>query len=395
MPTNNLSNYLLHKELKLLHASAPNPWLQIFSCQKASSMEVCPRCAHPSSVTYDQRTVKIKDSPIRDKSVLLFVKKRRLYCKPCKKPFTEPLPGVLPRRRTTQRFRRSVLWAAETFSDLKKVRKHYRCSNDFIYSAVYEQLDLQRKMKLNYPWPEKIGLDEHAFRRSKLYGRTEFVSMIVDQSNKRLREVVLGKSSPELKHALSQIPGRENVKLATIDMCDPYKNFVHEFFPNAQCVADKFHVLRLLSPSILKKRKQITGTRADLRAKKLLLMSSYKLDFFARSTIYNYLLRHPDLHELYHWKERLHGFYRIKGFHRAQIALKHMCDDMSNSLLPEIKTLRRTLLKWKNEILNYFLYRITNARTEGFNNVAKLVKRRAYGFKNFNNYRLRLLNACC
>jgi transposase len=51
-------------------------------------------------------------------------------------------------------------------------------------------------------------------------------------------------------------------------------------------------------------------------------------------------------------------------------------------------------LKWKEEILAYFYTRLTNGRTEGFNNKAKLVKRRAYGYRSFRNYRLRLLNAC-
>ena len=46
------------------------------------------------------------------------------------------------------------------------------------------------------------------------------------------------------------------------------------------------------------------------------------------------------------------------------------------------------------EILAYFGTGLTNGRTEGFNNKAKLVKRRAYGYRSFRNYRLRLLNAC-
>ena len=54
---------------------------------------------------------------------------------------------------------------------------------------------------------------------------------------------------------------------------------------------------------------------------------------------------------------------------------------------------RRTLMKWKEEILNYFKTKLTNARTEGFNNLAKLYQKRAFGYKNFENYRLRLLNA--
>jgi transposase len=64
---------------------------------------------------------------------------------------------------------------------------------------------------------------------------------------------------------------------------------------------------------------------------------------------------------------------------------------MARSSVLEILRLRRTLLSWRTEILNYFDCPITNGRTEGFNNKAKLVKKRAYGYRSFANYRLRLL----
>jgi len=63
--------------------------------------------------------------------------------------------------------------------------------------------------------------------------------------------------------------------------------------------------------------------------------------------------------------------------------------------LPELQTLRRTLVRWRREILAYFGTGLTNARTEGFNNKAKLVKKRAYGYRSFRNYRLRLLKCVC
>ena len=71
-----------------------------------------------------------------------------------------------------------------------------------------------------------------------------------------------------------------------------------------------------------------------------------------------------------------------------------LTDQLAGSPIPELQTLRRTLMSWRFEILTYFASRITNGRTEGFNNKAKLVKRRAYGYRSFRNYRLRLLNAC-
>jgi len=67
---------------------------------------------------------------------------------------------------------------------------------------------------------------------------------------------------------------------------------------------------------------------------------------------------------------------------------------MSVSFLPEIRKLRKTLLQWKEEILNDFQSGLTNARLEGFNCKASLLKRRAYGYRNPNNYLLQLINAC-
>lgn len=394
MPTQTLSRFLFLPELKLLKAVKETRLNARYEFQKIPQTEYCPRCASPSHSTYDHRRVRVKDSPIRGHGVLLVIRKRRLWCKPCSKPFSEPIPGIQKGKRHTERFIASVSWACENFVDLKRVRRAYQCSSWFVYHAYYKHLERKRLEKLNYPWPKIIGIDEHAFRKKRGSGQTEFASMIVDHVNKRVREVAYGKTTAELKDQLAYIPGRENVQYATLDLCDPFKNFVREFFPNATLVADKFHVLRLISPALLKKRYEIAGTRADLKAKGLLLMSAHQLDYFDRLAIHRYLEKFPQMHELYRWKERLHGFYRIKGFDRACTALTAITDEMAHSLQPEIKTLRRTLVKWRNEILNYFKTGLTNARTEGFNNRAKVVKRMGYGYKSFANYRLRILSAC-
>ena len=61
--------------------------------------------------------------------------------------------------------------------------------------------------------------------------------------------------------------------------------------------------------------------------------------------------------------------------------------------LPEFKELRHTLTNWREEILNYFDYRITNGFVEGKNNRIKTIKRMAYGYRNMANFRLRILAA--
>jgi transposase len=215
---------------------------------------------------------------------------------------------------------------------------------------------------------------------------------VLHVKKRRVFEMVDGKQIAQLEAALAHIPGRENVRWVVTDLADPYKSFALGFFPNARVVADKFHVLRLLNPAINRRRKEITGDRRTLRVRRMLLRTGYRLEPTERFLLNRWL--HPELREVYHFKEALHGFYRIRGMKRAAIAFTKLTDRMAKSALKEIKTLRRTLLRWRKEILAYFETRLTNGRVEGFNNKIKLVKRRGYGYRSFRNYRLRCLNAC-
>lgn len=390
MPSHTLANALLLPELKLIRHEG----LSLFVCQKTSKSEVCPRCATLSSRGYDHRTVRIKDWPLRSAVPTLVIIKRRFWCVPCGRPFTEPVRGVLPRKRTTQRFRAAVLAACERTHNLSRVARDFRVSQGLVYTIHYEQLELRRRQRNQYPWPEQIGIDEHGMGKNPVTKRRQYVSLIVNHSRGKLMEVVPGKSTAELYDALKEIPGRENVLWATIDMCDPYRNFVRMMFPRAHLVADKFHVVRLLSPAILRERRRIVGNNANRRARGLLLASSKKLSCLDRIAIRQYLEAYPALAELYELKESIQSLYRIKNPRAAATALDTILLAHAASTVPEVRTCCNTLQKWKVEILNYFHKRITNARLEAFNNKASLVRRRAYGYQNFNNYRLQLLNAC-
>ncbi len=392
MPESILIRRLLLPELHLANASQrPGRRTLVIHAEKRSAMEVCPRCANPSRSTYDHRTVSLHDAPVRGLNVRLEVKKRRFFCRPCQLPFTEPIQGVRKGYRTTERFRRSLLWACENFSDLSAVRRAYRCSSGYVYRALYHQLELERR-KHTHPWPRVVGIDEHFFRRERRF--RQFVSMIVDYRNSRLMELVEGKTSAELQAALAYIPGRENVEHVVLDLCDPFKNFARAFFPKASLVADKFHVLRLLSPAINRRRREITGDRHSAVLRGLLLRNRRRLKQSQRWALDRWLDQHPELRELYACKEALHALYRVRGHKRAATALTRLTDAMALSKLPEVRTLRGTLVRWRAEILAYFETGFTNGRVEGLNLKAKLVKRRAYGYRSFKNYRLRLLNAC-
>jgi transposase len=300
--------------------------------------------------------------------------------------------GVLPKQRSTQRFKRTLLWATERFSSLKDVKDTYKCSNSLIYKTVFEQLELKCR-EYQYPWPEKIGIDEHFFSRSQGMDK-KFFTVFTDLKNHRVREAVLGRATADVRAKITHIEGRERVKWVAIDMSDTYRSLVKNHFPNAEIVADKFHVLRLLGPALRRRRIEITGDRRTLRIKRLLQKNRHRLSYFERQDVDRWLSDHPVLNEVYRMKERMHEVYRTKGYSRARIGLERLILQAKASTVPEIQTLARTLQSWKEEILNYFRTGITNAMTEGFNRVASLVKNRAFGYKNADNYRLRYLSAC-
>src|SRR4051794_872562 len=101
----NLARFVLPDDLKLIaiHRCTTH---YVWEVEKVrQSFEVCPRCAQPSSTLAGRCVVTVKDEPIRGERLHLQIHKHRYFCKPCRKPFTEPVSIVWPRRRTTQRLR--------------------------------------------------------------------------------------------------------------------------------------------------------------------------------------------------------------------------------------------------------------------------------------------------
>jgi transposase len=252
------------------------------------------------------------------------------------------------------------------------------------------------KRHLNYPWPTKIGVDEHSFGTTKgRYYRVDYNTIVVDFAHHRLYRVCNSKSASRVFEDLKNIPGAEKVEDVVMDLSEGYRQLARALFPNARITADKFHVLKLLVPAINRRRKRIAGDRRKNPIGTLLLRSKYHLPVSQRWMVNRFLEPHPDLEILYQFKERLHGLYRTRGFDRASRAMDFILDDLKRyDLDPDLRRLRYTLSRWKTEILNYFRTGLTNGMTEGFNNKAKLVKKMAYGYRNRENYKLRLLNAC-
>jgi transposase len=282
MQESNLARFLSLPEVKILNSNPGPKGIWVSAEKVRASFEICPRCGAKSSSVYDHRTISVRDEPIRRAAVTLKLLKRRYYCHACRKPFTEPVPGIWPKRKTTQRFREALRVACDRYSNLSQVRKDFRVSSSFLYKVYYEQLALKNK-QINPIWPKALGIDEHFVRRQ--FGYPQFMTIFTDLKRHSVRECVLGKTKLSLKEQTSHMYGRHQVEWITIDMSDTYRGFALEHFPKAQIIADKFHVLRLFSNILNRNRIDITGDVRKNPVRKLLLRNRNRLKYFQKNAL--------------------------------------------------------------------------------------------------------------
>jgi len=123
--------------------------------------------------------------------------------------------------------------------------------------------------------------------------------MLVDYDNKKLFEPVDGKSDDEIRFALQNKPGRENVRRAIIDMSDSYKSFIKEFFPTQKSPLINSTSFASSPPHLNRRRKEITGDKRTNPVRRLLLRNHNNLQFFERSALRKWLDQCPEVSELY------------------------------------------------------------------------------------------------
>jgi transposase len=149
------------------------------------------------------------------------------------------------------------------------------------------------------------------------------------------------------------------------------RSFDRGFFPNAIVIADKFHLVRLANQMVNLKRLEIMKDPKSIILKsrnnplrKMLLINGNNLHFRQERSLMFVFDRYRELEAFYIVKEMIHELYRIRGYKRAKKYLTKITDFMSSLKMEGPKSLRKTLMGWRQEILNYFKRRVTNRQTE-------------------------------
>lgn len=212
--------------------------------------------------------------------------------------------------------------------------------------------------------------------------------------------MVLGRSEVALEAYLHALQGREQVRVVCMDLSATYRALVKRHFPHARIVADRFHVIRLINHHFLACWRELDPAGSKNRGL-LSLMRRHRHNLTAQQDLRlsSYLRQHDALQLIYRFKQRLCYLLMKKDRTRKQcekLAPRFLraVYQLRQAGLPQLVALGDSLHSWASEIACMWRFSRNNGITEGFHNKMELINRQAYGFRNFNNYRMRVKILC-
>jgi transposase len=376
----------------------------LLGVESSEKTSVCQRCGLKSDKLHQNHRQIIKDLNWGEQAVFLEINRRQFNCEKCHQPFSEELEFVKPRRRYTKRL------AAQTIEevladDIRSVAKKGKVTEKEIERMIKDaSADLSKIKPIGL---KKLGIDEIAL----IKGQGKYCAVLIDIERSKLLTIVEGRTKEEIKEVLigwgSEV--LEGIEEVSIDLWKGYKSLATEIIPNAQVVADRFHVMAQINQELDgERKKEKRKIAAEIKQEKIPEQKLVKATILAGITDSKYaiLKNEEDLSD--EQKDKLaqvrNVSIRLGKMHQLKEDFREIFEKKRNwteGLLGLGKWLSKaqkyfvnsqaTIYRWFDEILAYFDNRTTSGTVEGINNKLKLIKRSAYGFTNFENFRNRCL----
>ena len=355
----------------------------------------CPECSSEQLRSKDRIERRLRHASIGTENTWLHLTVRKYRCLECGRYFRARVPGVLPYRRSTEMFRREIFSDHRDGISQQQLHRTRKIGSATVERWFHEHLELKEKMFSNRRCPVVLGIDEHFFTKKQGYATT-----FCDLKKHHIFEVAKGRSEKALHSALMRMRGRERVQVVCIDLSSSYRALIRKYFPNALIVSDRFHVVRTVLRHFLEAWKKLDPDgRRNRGLLSLMRRNSAKLLPEQRDRLEQYFEQNPAIRIIYEAKEELCALLNNK--HRTKKAcrplaaqLMYWIDQLRDSPFEAFRTLGNTLSSWRDEVARMWRFTKNNGITEGFHTKMELIQRRAYGFRNFDNYRLRVIVLC-
>lgn len=356
------------------------------------------RCAHCQGKNLRKKDSFIRfvrHEPIGHRQTLLKFKAHKFYCYDCQRYFNQRFPGIAKYQRATESLRYQLFYRHTEGTSQKSLAQEFKIGKATAERWYQRQYALKNSEQKNQACPTILGIDEHSFSKKQGYATT-----FCDLRKHKIFDIVKGRSASDLADYLKQLPGKDRVKVICIDLSSSYRSLIKLYFPNAKIVADRFHVIRLMHHLCLQTYQEIDPTMKNHRGLLAALRTNPEnLTPKRLKKRDDYLKQQPGIQAIYHFIQRLRRILMKKTLTSKQcqriipLFLK-LISALKQSSFKRLATLGKTLYQWRDEVARMWRFTKSNGITEGFHRKMKLIQRRAYGFRNFENYRLRVKVLC-
>jgi len=353
-----------------------------------------PRCGVCKSVgVYRDRrkTRSFRHVPIWGYPVVFTYSPRRVICSECDSIHVEHMPWAAGKRRQTAAF----AYFLATWAKLlpwQEVARLFNCAWGTVASAV-EFVVAYGLAHRDLSDVVLIGIDEISRKKGHHY-----LTNVYDLKSRKLIWSGQGRSKDTIREFFIYL-GKDkssNIQGVCCDMWQPYFEIVKQYAPQATLVFDKFHIVRHLTMAVDEVR------RAEIREKGrehkdlmknsryIWLKNPWNLTDQQKARFSGLEKLNLKINRAYLLKESFRNFWSYKTKYWAEKYLKKWFWWATHSRLKPMRNFAWMIRRHEENILSYFILNISNGSVEGLNNKAKVVSRRAYGFRSAKNYILNL-----
>ena len=351
-------------------------------------MHNCPRCKAETDQVHDYRIRAVRDLSIRGKPLKLLYRRRRYFCPLCGKRFSEACAFLGKYQRFTYQVTERIMQLLHHRWSMKDIARDTRTS----VSGVARCLALYPQGKPR-ELPRVLSFDEF---KGNANGE-RFQCILTAPEERRILDILPDRKGSTIQSYLRSFSNRQDVQYVVMDMNQGYRDIARAFFPQAKIVIDRFHVARYCTWAMDDVRRAVqkhllpASRKHFKRSRRLLIARRALLSEEDRAAVDVMLHFSERLYQAYALKDLFFQFMDAKSSSTAAELLSKWFDAYDRLQLPEFSPCRRMLKNWKPYILNAFDCPYSNAFTEGCNNAIKALKRVAFGFRNFSNFRARIL----
>ena len=361
----------------------------------------CNHC-QGKQIKYDfQKPSKIPFLEVAGFPSLIRLKKRRFQCKNCRKVTVSETSLVQKNCQISEPLRQKVAQALVNRQALTHIAQDLAISTSTVHRKLKEFTFKEDFSRL----PEILSIDEFSYQKGKL----AFIAQ--DFETKKIITILENRTQTTIRNYFFRYSkeARDSVKIVTVDMSGSYIPMIPKLFPNAKIVIDRFHIVQHMSRALNQTRIQLMKPfdkkSLEYRALKYYWKSVLKdsrklsLNSFRSRTFGETLTPKECLTEIFHLVPELKGYYDLYQFLLFHLQEKNAdyFFDLIEEALPHLnqtfKTALRTILHHKQHVINAIELPYSNAKLEATNKLIKYIKRNAFGFRNFDNFKKRIFIA--